>query len=427
MATAEGWLRRISPFGVLQGPARVLILTGPLWTPYAMVAPFAVLYMYTLGLTAEEIGALASLGLAVGLIFTLLGGFFADWWGRRVALTAFDTLGFTVAFLFLAFAQDLRWFVAATILGACSRGSQSAWQCILVEEVAPANRARVATAERMIMAVPSLLFPLVGAALVGAYGLVRATQAMYLVAATSIGVMALLRFVLMPDSGTRVVEAHRSLRGRQSLGPYWKGLRFLFQGNAAVLLALVSLGAFGSGLAVLYSVFVTRDLQVPDRALGYLAAAGTAMGFITLLPLARRIRPGKEPLVLLASSALGLGATILLLQARDITLVLASVVLGGFGGLITTVATTALWGNLTPGFLRSRVVAGTLATTSLAALPSGILAGFLFTHLGHQSPWWAALGIQAIMLCLAVLLVIKRSPAGAPEAEAPRPLGRPGN
>ncbi len=417
MATAEGWLRRMSPFGVLEGPARVLILTGPLWTPFAMVAPFAVLYMYQLNLTAEQIGALVSLGLGAGLAFTIVGGFFADWWGRRVALTVFDLLGFTGTFVILALAQDLRWFIAATILGACSKGSQAAWQCILVEEVTPENRAKVATAERMIMAGPSVLFPIVGAAVVGASGLIPAARIMYLVAAASIGLMALLRFSLMPDSGSGVVEAHRN-RGRKSLGAYLEGLRFLSQGNAALLLAMVSLGAFGSGLAVLYSVFVTADLNVPTQALGYLAALGTAMGLVTLLPLARKIRPGIEPIVLLTSSALGLAATMLLLQARDISLVVAYVVLGGFGGLITTVATTALWGNLTPGLLRSRVVAATLAITTLAALPSGFLAGFLFSQLGHQSPWWAALGLQAVILCLALLLVLRRSPAPTPGVEA---------
>jgi MFS family permease len=230
--------------------------------------------------------------------------------------------------------------------------------------------------------------------------------------------MALLRFGLMPDSGTRVVEAHRNLRGRRSLGAYWESLRFLCRGNSAVLLAMVSLGAFGSGLAVLYAVFVTRDLGVPGQALGYLAAVGTAMGLLTLLPLARRIRPGTEPIVLLASSTLGLGAITLLLQARDITLVLASVVLGGFGGLITTVANTALWGNITPALLRSRVVAATLAITSIVSLPSGILAGLLFTHLGHQSPWWAALGIQAAIVGLALRLVMRRSHASTPDLRA---------
>lgn len=423
MAAAEGWLRRFSPFGVLEGPTRVLVLTGPLWTPYAMVAPYYIRYMDTLGLSTEEIGALVTLNLAAGLLFTLLGGFFADRWGRKVALTAFDALGFSAAFALFAFAQDLRWFLAAMILWACSKGSQAAWQCILVEEVAPENRARVAIAERMIMAGPSVLFPLVGGVTVGTYGLVPATRAMYLVAAASIGIMALLRFALMPQSGRGVVEAHRNLPGWRSLGAYWQGLRFLSRGRPAVLLAMVSLAAFGSGLAVFYSVLITRDLGVPDQALGYLAALGTAMGLLTLLPLARRIRPGTEPLVLLASSALGLGATALLLEARDITLVLAYVVVGGFGGLITTVATTALWGNITPGLLRSRVVAATLAITSLAALPSGVLAGFLFADLGHQSPWWAALGVQSVILSLALVLVVKSSPARAPEGEAPRPFG----
>lgn len=49
-------------------PARVLVLTGPLFAPAALVGPFAVAYQDALGLGPQAIGLLAAGTAALALV-----------------------------------------------------------------------------------------------------------------------------------------------------------------------------------------------------------------------------------------------------------------------------------------------------------------------------------------------------------------------
>src|SRR5919108_217397 len=90
----------------LPGPARVLVLTGPLFAPTALAAPFLVAFQSELGLTPEQIALLASAATGLGFVFLLVGMAASERWGRLRAMTVFDVTGFVAPLLLVALARS---------------------------------------------------------------------------------------------------------------------------------------------------------------------------------------------------------------------------------------------------------------------------------------------------------------------------------
>ena len=104
----------------LKGNPRVTVLTEVMFgIPYNLFAPFFSVYMLAFGVTDQQIGSIASLGLVVQIFSALLSGAIVDKFGRRLTLFVCDMLCWSVPCLIWATAQDVRYFVAAAVMKAC--------------------------------------------------------------------------------------------------------------------------------------------------------------------------------------------------------------------------------------------------------------------------------------------------------------------
>jgi MFS family permease len=119
----------------LKGNPRVTVLTEIMFgIPYNLFAPFFSVYMLALGLTDQQIGSIASLGLVFQIFTALLSGVIVDKFGRRLSLLIFDLLCWSVPCLIWAVAQDVRFFVVAALMNSLWRVSLTAWTCLMVED-----------------------------------------------------------------------------------------------------------------------------------------------------------------------------------------------------------------------------------------------------------------------------------------------------
>ena len=119
----------------LKGNPRITVLTEVMFgIPYNLFAPFFSVYMLAFGVTDQQIGALASLGLVVQIFSALLSGVIVDKFGRRWTLFICDMLCWSVPCIIWAVAQDLRFFIAAAIMNSLWRISHTAWTCLMVED-----------------------------------------------------------------------------------------------------------------------------------------------------------------------------------------------------------------------------------------------------------------------------------------------------
>src|SRR5512147_1533859 len=106
----------------LKGNPRITVLTEIMFgIPYNLFAPFASVYMLAFGLTDQQIGTIASLGLVVQIFSALLSGAIVDKFGRRLTLFIADLISWSIPCLIWAVARDVRFFVIAAFLNGLYR------------------------------------------------------------------------------------------------------------------------------------------------------------------------------------------------------------------------------------------------------------------------------------------------------------------
>ena len=191
----------------LKGNPRVTVLTEIMFgIPYNLFAPFFSVYMLALGVTDQQIGSIASLGLIVQIFSALLSGAITDKFGRRLTLFVADLVCWSVPCLIWAAAQDVRFFVVAAFLNGLYRISHTAWTCLLVEDAEERHLVHIWT-WIMIFAVCSAFFAPFGGWFVERYGLVPAVRGLFMFGF----VVLTAKFVIL------YLYSHETVRGVQRM------------------------------------------------------------------------------------------------------------------------------------------------------------------------------------------------------------------
>ncbi|HWQ59166.1 MAG TPA: MFS transporter, partial [Clostridia bacterium] len=119
----------------LKGNQRACIVSEPLWAvPYNLFAPFASVYMAALGLRDGQIGALASLGLAIQLVWAVFSGAILDKYGRRHTMLVFGIISWVIPCALWGAAQGYWWFLVAVLFNNMWRVSGNSFTCLMVED-----------------------------------------------------------------------------------------------------------------------------------------------------------------------------------------------------------------------------------------------------------------------------------------------------
>lgn len=191
----------------LKGNPRVTVLTEIMFgIPYNLFIPFLSLYMLALGLTDQQIGTIASLGLVMQIFSALLSGALVDKFGRRLTLFVCDLLSWSVPCLIWAAAQDLRFFIVAALMNSLFRISHTAWTCLMIEDAEERHLVHIWT-WIMIFAVCSAFFAPMGGWFVDRYGLIPAVRGLFIFGF----LMLTAKFVIL------YVYSHETARGVQRM------------------------------------------------------------------------------------------------------------------------------------------------------------------------------------------------------------------
>jgi len=122
----------------LKGNPRACVYCEPLWgIAYNLYAPFATLYMAHLGVSDEQIGLLLTIGMAVQIVTSLLGGILIDKIGRRRSALILGLLSWSIPPALLMLSKNFWWFFTATVFNGFSMIEAVAWNCLLVEDAEP--------------------------------------------------------------------------------------------------------------------------------------------------------------------------------------------------------------------------------------------------------------------------------------------------
>lgn len=234
----------------LRGNARGCVLTEPLWgIPFNLYAPYISIYMLALGMDDRQIGTLATIGMVVQIVWTLLSGAITDKLGRKRTTFIFDFISWSVPTLIWALARDYNYFLVAAIVNATWRVTHNSWNCLLVEDTDPHLLVDIYSWIYIAGLLAAFATPATGV-FVARFGLVPTVRVLYLIAFA----LMTTKFIVL---NAMVTETQQGLiRMRETKG---ENLFAVLQGSAPVFRRILHSPAtlYTAGLMILLSIAST--------------------------------------------------------------------------------------------------------------------------------------------------------------------------
>lgn len=391
---------------------KILVATEPLWAiPVTWVRTYASLFMSALGLSATQIGWIASLTLVIQMLVAPFGGYVADRFGRKKVLIFFDTLSWITPMLLWMVAQNVWFFVAAAVLNGIGMIIAPAWNCLLVEDTAAHRRSAVFAAFQLVVLGSGLFSPLAGWIVEG-YSVITGARILYGLAFLSITTMVLIRAFTITETsvGQTLMNELRDSRVKDVLGNY----RGIFSAGAKnkTLVVLFLLSTINFAYMTLWqtysSLYMTaqKGLALQPAVVSAWPTFSSLVMIGTLLLMVPKIRLERLPYWLILSSGLlcaGMLVFILAPARSYLVLTAAAVLIAAGTALINPVRDTFV-ANVMDDRERAALLAAMNSLTMILIIPLTPLAGRLF----EINPRFPLLVLQ-VMLAAGVLLSVKLS------------------
>ncbi len=391
----------------LKGNPRVTVLTEIMFgIPYNLFAPFFSVYMLALGVTDQQIGSIASLGLVVQIFSALLSGAIVDKFGRRLTLFICDLISWGVPCLIWAAAQDVRFFIVAAFLNSLYRISHTAWTCLMVEDAEERHLVHIWT-WIMIFAVCSAFFAPLGGWFVKRYGLIPAVRGLFVFGFIVLTAKFVILYLYSHETVRgvqRMAETrHRSLMSL--LGEYRSVFSQLL--HSRPILAALSLMVITNIYITIsnnfWGVLFTGKLGFPSSQISTFVALRSIIMtscFFLIGPRLTNLR--RLHLPLWVGFALFLVSQLLLVVTRPhvITLIVLSVILEAVASALVSPMTESLLALSLESNERARVRAMVYVALIVLISPFGWIAGQL-SAVDRSLPF----ALNAILFAIGIMLV----------------------
>jgi len=358
-------------------------------------------YLELLGAGAAGIAIYGALRDLLDAVYPYPGGWLADRWGRRTALSV-CALAAIAGYLICGIAPSWPWVLVGTVLAMAWSGlTLPAIFAVIGDHLPPGSRATGFGVQAILKRLPIIVAPPLGGWLIARYGLglgVRAGIAVTIVLAF-LGLWVIRRFF---------TEAARPPADLHGLGGLW---REMAPGLKRLLIADV-LARWAEGIPKVFIVlWVIDELGASSARFGALTALQMVTSTLAYLPLARLAdRLDRKPFVL---------ATFAFFALFPLALVALPAVLGALGlgaafvvgGLreVGEPARKALIVDLAPSGARGRAVGLYYLVRGLAVFPAPLVGGWLWS-LDRRQPFWVAGAVGIVgFLCHSLW-----GPSGAP-------------
>jgi len=411
----RGWWAQFHP------NARICLALEPLWAVFGgAVLYFAPLYMKALGVDELGMGALNSLGMFLAFVFYALAGPITNKLGRRWTSLIFDLLSWSVSMVLWAFAQNFIWFLAAAVFNSMIKVVFVSWNLLMTEDSPEEQRAKIYLVVNVISTFGG--FVTLGAGfLLDQFGTVPVMRVAYLAGAILMTSMFLLRHRIAKETENGVLQKARtkdrtlvSLVRAQfgHLGLALKGPRFLLLGG--LFLVVSAAGSF-SFYQILY---LTGNLGYRASELAWAPAVNSVMSVVLALGVLPRLSQKSGGGLVLGFLLATVGFTaFLFLGPQGLVWVLVVQGLSSAAGLIQSTYMTAVFMNAVEEEHRADLFGMVQMATMALSIPTGILAGALYT-VSPLATFGTGAGLMALGLVLSWILV--RLPAESPPQEVPR-------
>lgn len=369
-----------------KGNPRTLIFMEPLWgIPYNLIAPFATLYMYTLGITDVQIGLILSVAMVVQFFFSFFGGILTDKLGRKATTMLGDFFGWCVACLIWAISDNFWLFLLAVIFNSFEQINQTAWFCLLIEDAEPKDLVGIYTWVN-IGGLVAIFFAPISGLFINSFTVVPVIRVLYLVFAANMLIKVIITYRHCGETrqGKIRMAETKGISPVKMLLEYKQLVPAVLRNHEIMKVVSVSVILYVANIVStnFFSLYVTQRLGIADSCLAFFPILNAAVMLVFMVGIQHRMDAVKFRIPLWIGLALLATGSLLLILApvgNIIMIVVYVFVVAVASSLIAPRKDALIQLNIDPK-QRARINSLIMASTIALASPFGYLAGWLSSH-----------------------------------------------
>jgi MFS family permease len=408
MAAIKNYVR-VKLMGGLDGNALVCSAIEPLWSvAFGMIFYYLAMYMDALGISEVQMGFINSLGAVLATGISFLAGPITDKLGRKKASLYFDLVSWTAAMIVWSISQNFWFFLAAAMLNAFVKIPTTSWTCLSIEDTSPDKRA-VFFSFITIVSLGSGIFTPITGVLIDRFGVVAPMRFLFAIGCLSMTIMFFVRnhYVKETEIGKMMMLKHESFSTKDVWRDYKHAMKYMVT-NKLTLVVLMILLLTNFQLAFQFFLALYLKSQIGLSAfktsmIPGLAALVNLIIYFAYVPRLIKKSESKSMLIGISCSVLGSGLFLFVVKGGYVLLVI-STILTAAGNLIMMTFRDSLWNNVIGEGERAKIFAASQGLISIIAIPSGIMAGYLY-QTRPILPFVASFVIFTVTLVLSVYCV----------------------
>jgi len=359
----------------------------------SLLFPFFALYItkkFDVGMTT--VGQLFFIFFLSGFIGSLPGGALTDRFGRK-GIIIFSLITSSFSTLLMGFVNEFQLFLTvAFISGIFTDVGGPAYEAVFMDMLPEEKRASGFGIRRVAFNLAIVIGPAIGGFIAA-----RSYLALFIIDAVVSAIVALMVFLLIPETKPAAEEGREQPSFIQTFIGYIKVLRdlkFLAFTMVCLLLWMVYMN-----MNTTLGVYLRDQHGIPDSGYGWLISINAAMVVLLQFPITRRIEK-KPPMLMMAFGAVFVASGLLLYGfVSTFWLFIIAMAILTIGEMITVPVANALVASFSPEEMRGRYnfIYGLSWGISFAIGP--LLAGQILDNYNPNWLWYACgiIGMAAIL------------------------------
>jgi len=365
-----------------------------------LIGTYVSLYFDELGGSPITLGLMTAMAYMIGCVTSPLGGFIADYYGRRriMVLTAFYGVFFPSLY---AVIQDWRLFAALSVVAAFGSISNPASHALMADSISPEKRTMGIASIQVVSSLPVIVAPPIGGWLIQTHGLLNGFRLACIYTAATAFISAFIIFLFLKETLQRGVitksNSSNPIKLRDAMKfpcPLPTSLKALVLSSALIAFANGAVGRY----YILYASSVIGLTLIEWGIIASLQLVGTVLkipgGWLSG-------KFGKRKIMIISVLTCA-PCTTLFTLSRSFLEALAVALLLIVTGIYYAPAYEALQADLTPRTARGRITGLWQLSSSLSAASGTLTGGFCFQTVDPTLPFYMFTAAEIIAAFLLI-------------------------
>jgi MFS family permease len=359
----------------------------------SILFPFFALYLtkkFNIGMT--EVGVLFAIFFIAGFIGSFPGGALTDRFGRK-GIIIFSLIATSFSTLLMGFVNEFQFFlVVAFVSGIFTDVGGPAYEAVFMDLLPKEKRASGFGIRRVAFNLAVVIGPMIGGFIAA-----RSYLALFITDAIVSAIVALMVFMLIPETKPAAPEGREEESTAQSFKGYLQVLRdgkFMAFTFVCLLTWFVYMN-----MNTTLGVFLRDQHGLPEFGYGWLISINAAMVVLLQIPITRRLEK-KPPMLMMALGAFFIGSGLFIYGfVGTFWLFVTAMAILTIGEMVTVPIANAVVTAFSPEEMRGRYsfIYGNSWGISFAAGP--YLAGLVMDNYDPNWLWYACgiIGMTAVL------------------------------